>query len=357
MSRSGWAGDITGRVAGKVRADKRAMAIEDERLRTEAPNDDGMEPITAERSRMRGQMRGRGRGGMPMEEWMTMRTNGATPSMGLSEFRGGAHEDDVLQWLRQQYDLHRTYPSTQETRRWCVANLGVTAGEAVKITSRAFRFLYNHKEHEAVKGLQKLYSGEGGHDSDSDDSCSDRSMMGGNMMRMVGSGARLLGRTKSIKANTTTADEAHDMGMALGDHIKDLHGGAFHARFAQGLANGTMSQKRVPSGKAVAKMATLPGEAREGGFGAMVYFPKSQTVGHIGKMPVRGGAKKGYHQMPDGSMMKDSMMPARGGKKRRAPAGEHDGRRKRAEIVRKVMSEKGLSMIEASKYVKAHGLY
>ena len=45
------------------------------------------------------------------------------------------------------------------------------------------------------------------------------------------------------------------------------------------------------------------------------------------------------------------------GKARRAPAGPSDGRRKRAEIVKKVMAEKGCSMIEASKYVKAHGLY
>ena len=45
------------------------------------------------------------------------------------------------------------------------------------------------------------------------------------------------------------------------------------------------------------------------------------------------------------------------GKKRRAPAGAGDGRKKRAEIVRKVMKEHGLSMIEASKKVKADGLY
>ena len=46
-----------------------------------------------------------------------------------------------------------------------------------------------------------------------------------------------------------------------------------------------------------------------------------------------------------------------GGKKRRAPAGASDGRRKRADIVKRVMAEKGLKMIAASKYVKEHGLY
>ena len=47
----------------------------------------------------------------------------------------------------------------------------------------------------------------------------------------------------------------------------------------------------------------------------------------------------------------------RNGKKRRAPASASDGRRKRAEIVRKVMNERGVKMIEASKIVKSEGLY
>lgn len=46
-----------------------------------------------------------------------------------------------------------------------------------------------------------------------------------------------------------------------------------------------------------------------------------------------------------------------GGRRRRAPAGANDGRRKRAEVVKRVMADKGLSMIDASKYVKAHNLY
>jgi hypothetical protein len=46
-----------------------------------------------------------------------------------------------------------------------------------------------------------------------------------------------------------------------------------------------------------------------------------------------------------------------GGRRKRASAGPNDGRRKRAEVVKKVMAERGISMIEASKYVKAHGLY
>jgi hypothetical protein len=37
--------------------------------------------------------------------------------------------------------------------------------------------------------------------------------------------------------------------------------------------------------------------------------------------------------------------------------GAVDGRKKRAEIVKKVMKEHGLKMTDASKFVKQHGLY
>jgi len=46
-----------------------------------------------------------------------------------------------------------------------------------------------------------------------------------------------------------------------------------------------------------------------------------------------------------------------GGRKKRSPAGPNDGRRARAEIVRRVMNDRKIGMIEASKYVKAHNLY
>jgi hypothetical protein len=45
------------------------------------------------------------------------------------------------------------------------------------------------------------------------------------------------------------------------------------------------------------------------------------------------------------------------GKKKRAPSSPSSGRSRRADIVKKVMAEKGLKMIDASKYVKQHGLY
>lgn len=72
-------------------------------------------------------------------------------------------------------------------------------------------------------------------------------------------------------------------------------------------------------------------------------MPKSQDVVHIdfekGSLPKKnGGANL--------SGMTDKRIEMKG-----------DGRKKRAEIVKKVMKEKGLKMIEASKYVKEHNLY
>jgi hypothetical protein len=49
--------------------------------------------------------------------------------------------------------------------------------------------------------------------------------------------------------------------------------------------------------------------------------------------------------------------PVEGGRIRKTPRGKSDGRAKRAEIVKKVMREKGMKLAEASSYVKANNLY
>ena len=46
-----------------------------------------------------------------------------------------------------------------------------------------------------------------------------------------------------------------------------------------------------------------------------------------------------------------------GRKKVKRVVGASDGRRKRAAIVKRIMSEKNLPMIEASRYVKEYNLY
>ena len=105
------------------------------------------------------------------------------------------------------------------------------------------------------------------------------------------------------------------------------------------------------------------------GYEEAMKIPRKKHVNQRKRKPFsqRPEEAEGYDQST--SMDKDSIRKSfaekramdtakrSGGKKRRAPAGPSDGRRKRAEIVKKVMAEKGCSMIEASKHVKAHGLY
>jgi len=86
---------------------------------------------------------------------------------------------------------------------------------------------------------------------------------------------------------------------------------------------------------------------KEGGFS----LPKLSDIMEIAK-PV--AKELGKAALDKGvSFLKDKISGA-GLKKTGAGSG---GRAKRAEIVKKIMKEKNLKMIEASKYVKQHGLY
>ena len=103
------------------------------------------------------------------------------------------------------------------------------------------------------------------------------------------------------------------------------------------------------------------GEANEleGGYGNYGAYAGETAGGHCPseehlRAEVSGkGTKKGMVR----KTARRAYEGVEGGKKRRAAPSANDGRRKRADIVKKVMVEKGLKMIEASKYVKAHNLY
>jgi len=75
----------------------------------------------------------------------------------------------------------------------------------------------------------------------------------------------------------------------------------------------------------------------------------------------KSGGKKKMHMMPDGTMMENSKHKGMGksgaGESGAGMSGGVDGRKKRAEIVKKVMKEKGMKMIEASRFVKENNLY
>jgi hypothetical protein len=204
------------------------------------------------------------------------------------------------------------------------------------------------------------------------------------------------------------ASEARMMGHALGKHLYGLHGGSFHADFCSGMREGAglcggdffedemAEAKRDDEFRARQKRNTdagrHPNDNGDGYFGLMPdeahkkkqeeinaqgarENPIAHAIGKYGMKAVNGltdalvehGTKFGAPQMLVDGIKKAREVGQKGfgktghtegkGKKRRSPASAGDGRRKRAEIVKRVMAEKGMKMIEASKYVKQHGLY
>jgi hypothetical protein len=203
------------------------------------------------------------------------------------------------------------------------------------------------------------------------------------------------------------------MGSALSKHIGDLHGAGFWNDFADGFKqgfSGTMDvlspvTRMLPGGVMLDEGRKMIGLGRrddysqerdmensakynkmldESGMRGMSVNEMRQKrfddarregikpfrevthglIDAVGAIPGMSGvadvAREGVKLLPGiGSIMGKGKTGAYEGKgrRKRAPAGANDGRRKRAEVVRQVMREKGLKMIEASKYVKEHGLY
>jgi len=209
-----------------------------------------------------------------------------------------------------------------------------------------------------------------------------------NAMRLSGMGAtpsmglsQFRGGAKLTKAK---ASEAHQAGLHLGKELFRLHGAGVHECIARGVMEGGRHRREEEGPVAAAPVFDAEGQrvvgpsvnesrrkkanenynARaspmERGFQKVVsglssvgkaglenihhVIPGTEEVGReLSKLIPSGSGKTGAYEGM--------------GKKKRAPAGPSDGRRKRAEIVKKVMAEHGMSMIEASKFVKSHNLY
>jgi len=180
-------------------------------------------------------------------------------------------------------------------------------------------------------------------------------------------------------------DEAYGLGKHLGSHLLGQHGGAYHAKFLKGMgkAHSLLDHMEDPSAKIGG--ATMIGAGRSGAYegeGSADMEGCGTKKGMVRKTArlayegegMLGQNKKGTRRTKDemgtlttltgtpmsGAGMKVPTTESRPfGKppKVKRMVGAGDGRRKRAEVVKKVMSEKGLSMIDASKYVKEHNLY
>lgn len=326
----------------------------------------------------------------PVNPKAQMRTGvygrGATPSMGLSQFRGGSYEKlisvrmssnpsrtrnhvrDVIhaQGYTQQMENYGALPPAG-TQKLSTPQRNAIISALNKIAATELQSgLISQDEHD------KFVPHGGAHMAS--ESESDEEMEGG------GSG----GMTRMVGAGRKGMTEATQMGLHLGKHLHSLHGAGFFDDFKQGF--NSVFTPVASIAKSVLPLAGPQGMAASGVLGALGY-------GHAKKgargRPRKGGATnsdtgayEGHGRERDdrvmtgmgtgGGFLSDLGIPVvsdlagmvgmgtgagTGGRKKRAPAGANDGRRKRAEVVKKVMADKGLSMIDASKYVKAHNLY
>ena len=144
------------------------------------------------------------------------------------------------------------------------------------------------------------------------------------------------GGRKREAAMADDMTEAFGQGRHLYDHLHGLHGAGYAEDFRKGMSGGSRTGATEGQGKLT---ITHGGESEsdeemEGGASTQHY--KDEVI-HVNDEAVARRKKR-----------------ATGGKK---PLMEGDGRLARAKIVRDVMAKRGCSMIEASKYVKEHGLY
>lgn len=266
-----------------------------------------------------------------------IRGRGATPSMGLSQFRGG--DRMVGAGFLSDLTSGRMAKQAQSAARTAVQS-GISAAMA-----------------DPAKTLEGLNAA--------------RKMLG---MGKQGCGTRK-GQTRKTARKAYEPSEAHEMGRSLGQHLQSLHGKGFFDDFKQGF-NAVVSPIASIAKTALPVLAPGYGTLASAGLDMLGY-----GRGDLGDDDLEGGMRTGRYEGKGeltihhgGGFLSDliSNVPLVGGpasaitgmfglgkhgKKTRKPAGPSDGRRRRAAIVKKVMAEQGLSMIDASKYVKAHGLY
>ena len=239
-----------------------------------------------------------------MERMNPLEGSGATPSMGLSQFRGGKNdsdsdnEDAKEQGKALKEHLHKLHGSGY---------------------ARSF-----HKGMGMDGGLGTgRYEGEG--------------MKGGYLglaMLALPLISKLLGAGKITQ-------EGHDMMKDMIDkHEQKHHSGKMKGGYL-GLA-----------------MMALPLISKLLGAGHMSKDAHDKLAKVFNKDEMKGAGTGGVlypspKRLPNAPPME---LQGKGAPVKRI-VGAGDGRRKRAEVVKRVMAEKGLSMIQASKYVKENNLY
>ena len=353
------------RQARKQLADMRALEWQVERtnivdpreVTTEELLDDGYQPRSYENELvMDGNLPGvptpkkggrRGRGALdgvfeekfPLPK-MSAKGSGATPTMGLSQVRGGAkhHEAHAMGAKLRAY-LESLHGGAYAEAFAGGCGAGMSGGKKRKSNLLGAPVECAMTEEECANASGSYFEGEcygvdesvcpkpgPGPDEPPADSCdypewTNSTDTGARKYYKMGDRVQLDG--KAYEATTSTTNKPP------GQYWEEIACGSGAGRMVGGLMN--------RSGN-IQQSGSYEGLGRRVAGGNM-----------SGTADVTGG------HCPSRAHLREDVTGK--GKKRRAPAGASDGRRARAEIVKKVMREKGLKMIEASKYVKQHNLY
>jgi hypothetical protein len=153
-------------------------------------------------------------------------------------------------------------------------------------------------------------------------------------------------------------NDAKEMGAHLAKYLKKLHGAGYARTFGRGFhavdsdSGSDGEDNQHLEGGNISRSGRYEGMGGTGGCDGGRMTASQRAASNASKMERNEMAMAAARAPPAGGARSAAMRV-----QLRKPVGAGDGRRKRAEVVKKVMSEKGLSMIEASKYVKAHGLY
>jgi len=287
--------------------------------------------------------------------------SGATPSMGLSQVRGGAHE--MGQKLRAYLErLHgKGYADEFAGGCGCAVSGGAKADDCEytkrecdddngifnEDTKECYDTEHKPMEKEDCGGPPHLPYEPGKPDEPSSTPAklkvplysATKQYKKGDIVRIHTIGSQLDALWQAT-ADTTGVKPA--VGESLWTKVSDTAVGTGRMVGGAGIVGG--ANNVAPESGNVSKSGTYEGLGRRVVGGGESESESDEEV-------------EGGHCPSKAHLRAQVTGLGRRTKAKRAPAGASDGRRSRAAIVKKVMAEKGMKMIAASKYVKEHKLY
>ena len=290
---------------------------------------------------------------------------GATPSMGLSQFRGG-----MTQQMKKIAKMEKAKPLLAQTMEVKDAMMpsgeygrSGMAGGAKAQGHHLARHLHSLHGEDFLKqfhdGMMSgmgsggsntgRYEGEGkqsegGASFSRDTQEFSGHMRGGFWGALAGLALPLVG--KLLGMGKMTKDAHDEMKSMMEEHEKKYHSG----KKLRGGFWGALASIGIPLVGKLLGLGKMTQDAHDELCEMMRSKGRSQKMKGSGRM-VGCGTGAGHESESD-----EECEPMKKKKVKRVVSAT-DGRRKRAEVVKRVMAEKGMKMIEASKYVKQHGLY